>query len=276
MKNTSLVSVEWLKENFKNEDLIVLDASPSSNKSGLVPEFPDLKIKDALPFDMERIFVDINNPIPNMFPSIEVFETEVRKLGISNSSIIVVYDNLGIYTSPRARWMFKTFGHNYVYVLDGGLSAWQKAGLPCEPREFSLTKSMGDFKAEYDSSMVVSADEVLKNIDSQQSQVCDARGAVRFNAEGPEPRPGMKSGHIPKSKNVPFKSVLADGKMKSTSELVRLFNEVDVNENIIFSCGSGITACVIMLAAEQIGKGKKTLYDGSWVEWGTGDFPVEK
>ena len=275
MKSTSLVSVEWLKDNFENRDLVILDASPSSNVSGLTPEFPELKIKNALPFDMERIFVDSNNPIPNMFPSKDVFESEVRKLGVSNTSIIVVYDNLGIYTSPRARWMFKTFGHNYVYVLDGGLSAWKQLGLPCEPREFSLNKSVGDFRAEYDSNLVVSADEVLKNVDSNISQVCDARGGARFYAEAPEPRPGMKSGHIPNSINIPFKSVLSDGKLKSVSELKDIFKDIDLEKNLIFTCGSGITACVIMLAAEQIGHSHKALYDGSWAEWGLGNYPVE-
>lgn len=275
--HTPLVSCQWLFDQFNNPDLIILDCSPASNKSNLIPEFTSIKIKGARIFDTENIFVDTENEVPNMFPSEEKFTKECQKLGINNKSIIVVYDNLGIYMSPRVWWMFKTMGHNNVSVLDGGLSAWKHLKFPSEKyKQETFTK--GNFKAVYQSNYVYNASFMLKNITSKACDVVDARSSGRFLGELPEPRKNMQSGHIPNAKNIPFRTVLENGFMKPKEELKKIFNEVlQSNKPLIFSCGSGVTACIILLASELISETPKSLYDGSWVEWGLGNkFPVDK
>jgi len=276
MEIAPLVSVSWLSENIENPNLIILDASPKENKSNLIPEFTDIQIKGARKFDMDEVFLDKNNPIPNMMPSAEVFTKECQKLGISKESILVVYDNLGIYTSPRVWWMFKVMGHSQIAVLDGGLSAWIQANLPTEPIS-EVNVKQGNFMANYNSALIVDSDFLLKNIQQHSYQVIDARSSDRFNGSIPEPRENMASGHIPNSLNLPFKLVLNEGKMKSQQELITLFKNLSItNEPLVFTCGSGVTACILMLASEIAIKNTKALYDGSWSEWGKlGKFPVQ-
>ncbi|WP_164975287.1 sulfurtransferase, partial [Lutibacter sp. HS1-25] len=180
------------------------------------------------------------------------------------------------YTSPRAWWMFKAMGHPYVAVLDGGLSAWKKAGLPCE-EPVKTTFKKGDFEANYQSEMVVDAQQILANLNNENVLILDARGETRFDGSVPEPRENMASGHMPGAKNFPYKKVLENGKMLSKSKLAALFKSFNANEKqLIFTCGSGITACIILLASELVADNPKSLYDGSWSEWGQmGKFPVE-
>ncbi len=266
MKN--IVSAKWLHTNFNNPNLIILDASPASNKSGLVVKYPNMQIKDARKFDFKNDFSDSNSPFPNMFPSPDVFEEGCQNLGINNQSIIVVYDNLGIYSAPRVWWMFKTMGHQKIAVLDGGLTAWIEAGYSSEGISERDYKK-GNFKANFQPKYVVDINFIEKNIKTQEALVVDARSSGRFLGTAPDPREGLPSGSIPNSVNLPFKEVLNNGKFKKPEALKLIFAKFNIEKEkpLVFSCGSGITACIILLAANQVITNPKTVFDGSWTQW---------
>ena len=219
-----LVSIGWLYKNFDDPNLVVLDASLKNNKSKLKADFPNIQIKRARFFDLANRFSDTENKIPNMVPSPEVFERECRALGINRNSRIVVYDNLGVYSSPRVWWMFKAMGHEDIVVLDGGLPAWEKAGLVCEPPS-SYTAKKGDFVANYQAALVVDAADILKNLDYKKALVIDTRSEARFRARVSEPRENLKGGHIPNSLNIPYNKVLNDGKYRPSSQLIEVFDD---------------------------------------------------
>ena len=264
---TPIVSVQWLKENLADADLIILDASPVSNKSSLSSQYPGLRIPGARFFDLKQKFSDPDADMPNTLPSPEAFQRECQALGINQSSKIVVYDNLGIYASPRVWWMFKAMGHEKVAVLDGGLTEWGKQGMDMEPiQEASYEK--GDFEAKPGLHIKKEMEEVRQNVNTQESLVLDARSSGRFNGTAPEPREGLSSGHIPGSKSLPFSQVLEEGKFKSPKDLSELFEGLNPEKKpLVFSCGSGLTACITYLAAELVDDAPKSVYDGSWTEW---------
>lgn len=264
-----LVSSQWLHENLNNPDLIILDASESTNKAGLVDEFHDRKIPGTRYFDIKNTFSDPNGTFPNTFPSTEQFQIGCRSLGINDSSVIVVYDNLGIYTSPRVWWMFKTMGHDNVHVLNGGLPNWIESGFETV-QDYKSNIEPGDFTAKLQSDQVRTIDFIKANIEDQKHLVIDARSEGRFNGTAKEPREGLRSGHIPNSVNIPFGDLLENRKYKSAEELQAIFEHQGVNDqSLVFSCGSGITACIVLLAAEMIMDNATSVYDGSWTEWAT-------
>lgn len=271
----SIVSVNWLKENKNLENLILLDASPQENKSNLKTDFEGLSIPHSLHFDMKNVFVDKEHEISNMFPSPEKFEQECQHLGINKDSIIVVYDNLGIYTSPRVWWMFKTMGHENVAVLDGGLPEWINLGNDGVKAHHSPLHK-GNFKANYLAEYIADAQFVLDQLNNKQTCILDARSKGRFYGKVPEPRENMESGHIPNSINLPFQQVLSNGKLRPKEELKEIVSQTNIdNKKLIFSCGSGITASILLLAFSQVTSNEKALYDGSWAEWGVpGKFPI--
>jgi thiosulfate/3-mercaptopyruvate sulfurtransferase len=264
-----LVSSEWLNEHLNDPNLIILDASEETNVAGKKVEFEGLQIKGARYFDLEKKFSDTTSKLPHTFPSTEQFEKESQKLGINNNSVIVVYDNIGIYTSPRVWWMYKIMGHKQIYVLDGGLSDWVKKGFETEKQE-RRNYSKGNFKARLASGHIDTKEDMLENLHSKKKIVIDARSAGRFNGTAPEPRDWVENGHIPGSLNLPFDSLIEGGKYKSKEEIKKLFKALKIEDQpLSFVCGSGLTSCILLLASELIQDNPLSVYDGSWTEWGS-------
>ncbi|MFD1162345.1 sulfurtransferase [Hwangdonia seohaensis] len=262
---TPIVSAAWLHENLNAENLVVLDGT--INKEFHVSQ---TQIPKARYFDIKNKFSDVSNPFPSAFPSVEQFQKEARALGINNNSAIVISDDKGIYSSARVWWLFKAFGHSNVAVLNGGFPAWLKAGFPSETFK-NYSGNTGDFVSKLQPKAMQFFEDVSKASKEKTHKIIDARSTARFNCAEPEPRVGLRMGTIPNSKNIPFKNLLNDdGLLKSEKELQDIFSEV-INERdkVIFSCGSGITACVLALGAEISGYKNMSVYDGSWTEWGT-------
>lgn len=266
----SLVSVPWLHENLAAENLVLFDASmkPIFPVSDAAPETP-VYIPGALRFDFDDVLCDHDTSLPHMMPSPEFFESEMQKYGVNHDSAIVVYDKVGIYSSPRAWWMFKAMGHEQVAVLDGGLPAWIGAGYETTPT-LTTPKRRGDFASKPQGGLIVDSETVLHALTDSAVSVVDARSAGRFKGQEPEPRAGLRGGHMPGAVNIPYTDVLADGKMSAPSALQKIFEQYK-DRKMIFSCGSGVTACVVALAAEQAGYKDLAIYDGSWSEWGRED-----
>ena len=270
-----IVSVAWLHTNLKDATLIILDASFKENQSNLKTDLENLQIKGTRFFDIKNTFSDTTNPLPNSMPSPQQFEFEAKKLGINKNSIIVVYDNLGIYSSPRAWWLFKIMGHQNVAVLDGGLPEWITKDYSVEEKAENPIFAVGNFEAKFNSELVKSKEQILENIHTKDAVLIDARAEHRFQGIGNEPRTGLRSGHIPGSINIPYTHVLQNGKFLPKEALVNILKNND--KPLIFTCGSGVTACIDLIAYELIAKNVKSIYDGSWTEWGQlENLPIEK
>lgn len=272
-----LVSARWLAARLGQPDLVILDASMRPVGGGPSPPArgDDVQLPGTQVFDFDQRICDRTSPLPHMMPPPALFEEEVRALGVRQDSAIVAYDRVGVYASPRAWWMFKAMGHDRVAVLDGGLPAWIEAGLPCEPRG-ERPVSRGDFVARPRPELLCDADAVAAALADARAAVVDARSEGRFSGRDPEPRSGLRRGHMPGAVNLPFSAVQAHGHMLGAEELAALFAaRVGAREPLVFSCGSGVTACILALGATLAGRAGLRVYDGSWSEWGLpSDRPV--
>ena len=273
-----LVSVEWLLKNLEAPNLIILDASiqkVGEDKSEL-QLIARTQIKDARFFDLKMKFSDLTSEFPNTMQVPSEFSESARQLGINKNSAIVVYDDLGIYSSPRVWWMFKAMGYTNIAVLNGGLPEWKKKGMPVEKNKI-YQGERGDFIADYNPHLMSVYKDLLHSIKIESTIVIDARSENRFNGTEPEPREGLRSGHIPNSTNLPYTNLIKNGKMIAKEKLLKNFSKFDMKQNrLVFTCGSGITACILALGAEIVELQNIAVYDGSWTEWGSiTELPIE-
>lgn len=273
-----LVSAQWLHQYKDAPNLIILDATlPKVTVKKPQKDSIKRQIPNARFFDIKNTFSDLNGAFPNTMLSATDFEDQAQRLGIHKDSCIVVYDDHGIYSAPRAWWSFKSVGFNNIAVLNGGLPHWIAAGFETElPMERNYQH--GNFRSEYHEGMFVASEDVLASIENRSHLILDARSAGRFLGTDEEPREGVRSGHIPGSRSFPYSGILIDGCLKSEVELREMFTAVNPDSNkMTFSCGTGITACVLALGAEVSGYSDINVYDGSWTEWGSLlDLPIEK
>ncbi len=235
------------------------------------------KIPGAVMMDINEDFSEKETDLPHMMPSEEYFSTAAQGIGINDDSVIVLYDQVGTYGSARAWWMFRVMGHERVVVLDGGFPAWRDAGLPGDTATWPDVEP-GNFRAILNETLLFKSEDVLSILGNRDYQIMDARSQGRFDAKAPEPRPGLRGGHIPGSVCLPFQQVQDGIYMKSKEELQTIFEEFDLeNKNLVMSCGSGVTASILALAAEIAGYKNAAVYDGSWAEWGmpNEEWPVE-
>jgi thiosulfate/3-mercaptopyruvate sulfurtransferase len=275
----TLVSTAWLAAHLGDPDLRVIDASwylPDMGRDGRA-EYDAAHIPGARYFDIDEIS-DLRSPLPHMAPPVEKFMSRMRAMGIGDGHQVVVYDGAGLFSAARVWWLFRLMGKTDCAVLDGGFGKWQAEGHPVEDmppvtRDRHITVSRQNH-------LVKDVTQVAAAAKLGSPQIVDARGAARFRGEEPEPRPGLRSGHIPGSKNLHFRALLNDdGTMKDIDGLRAAFEGagVDLSKPVITSCGSGVTAAILSLALERLGHRDHALYDGSWSEWGQFDhLAVEK
>lgn len=271
------VTTEWLASHLEAADVAIVDASwylPTAGRDAFA-EYQAAHIPGAVFFDIDKI-ADPSSGLPHMLPSAEIFGETVGKLGISDTQTIVVYDGAGLFSAARVWWTFRVMGGRDVRILDGGLPQWTAEGRPTE--QGITAHSPGHFAARFDAGSVRDLGEVRDLVDAGGGQIVDARPAARFRGEAPEPRAGLRAGHIPGSRNVPFDQVVANGHLKGAEELRAVFAAagIDPSKPVVASCGSGVSAAILTLALTTLGSENVAIYDGSWADWGShADAPIE-
>lgn len=272
-----VVSFDWLKSRIGEPGLKIVDASwylPAQNRNAAA-EYAACRIPGAVFFDQDKI-VDPASDLPHTIASPADFARAAGQLGLSEADTIIVYDGPGMFSAPRVWWLLRIFGAGNTYVLDGGFDSWKAQGLPMETGE-PASPEPTEFNATLNSGAITSFDEMRSIVEGQTSMIADARGAGRFTGVEPEPREGMRSGHMPGARNVPFTLLSKNGQLKPVNELRQILEDsgLDLDQSVVTTCGSGVTAAVITLALQSVGHTRNTLYDGSWSQWGgREDTPV--
>ncbi|WP_370225634.1 sulfurtransferase [Mesoflavibacter sp.] len=262
----NIVSVKWLKDHLNHPNVVVLNGTIQKVSSNFQSE--EQQIENARFFDIKNAFSDASAEFPNTIPSEIQFQTEAQKLGINHDDFIVVYDEFGIYSSPRVWWLFKTFGHNNVAVLDGGFPEWKAQKFPTEVKTEKQYNS-GNFIAKYKPNNIVYFESLEAINKDPNFKIIDARSNDRFMCRVPEPREGLRSGYIPNSVNLPYQNILNEHKFQHKEQIASTFKDLaNNNQHLVFTCGSGITASILSLAATLLGY-NNSVYDGSWTEYGT-------